>query len=393
MRRNGIDPDPTVATMRDRHGTCPVTTHLGLRATLVAGYEDARQVHADPSFGFAALPGPPGVPEEVEQARRAGALLALDPPAHTRLRRMVAARFTTRAVRELQPRVATIVDEALDRMVSGGSPADLVSDFALPVPCLVICELLGVPYEDRGRFQGISARRMVDLAPGERVEVVRASRDYMRSLVDRARRNPGRDLLGTLVTEYGDRTADEGGVDDDELVGLADLLLIAGHETTAGTIALGTLAVLRDPDQHRLLRAIARDPDDEAMSRSVEEVLRHVSVASSGFPRVADHDVVVGGRTIAAGTVVTASLCAANRDPVLGPDLDRLRLDREPVHHLAFGHGIHHCVGAPLARLELRLAFRALFRRLPTLALADPDAVTFRQEGLTHGLTSLPVTW
>jgi cytochrome P450 len=223
--------------------------------------------------------------------------------------------------------------------------------------------------------------------------VVRASRDYMRSLVERARRNPGRDLLGTLVTEYGDRTADEGGVDDDELVGLADLLLIAGHETTAGTIALGALAVLRDPDQHRLLQAIARDPDDEAMSRAVEELLRHVSVASSGFPRVADHDVVVGGRAIAAGTVVTASLCAANRDPVLGPDLDLLRLDREPVRHLAFGHGIHHCVGAPLARLELRLAFRALFRRLPTLALADPDAVAFRQEGLTHGLTSLPVTW
>lgn len=394
LRREGLDPDPAVTALREEHRTCPVTTLAGYEATLVAGYADARQVHGDPAFGFDAMPAPPGMPPEFDRARRAGMLLALDPPVHTRLRRMLTPRFTARAMRALEPRVVAIIDEALAAMVAGGPPADLFSDFALPVPSLVICELLGVPYADRDEFQERAARTLVPSSPGERAATLTASLDYMATLVARARRAPGDDLLGMLVREHGDRPAAAGGIDDDELAGLANLLLVAGHETTSNVIALGTLAVLRDPAQRALLEAAVEDPDDAALGRAVEELLRHLSVVSAGFPRVASRDVVVGGHTVPAGTMVSASLCAANRDPALGEDLDRLALDRAPLPHVAFGHGIHHCLGAPLARMELRLAFRALLRGLPGLGLAvDPDDVVFRGEALIHGLEALPVRW
>ncbi|MEJ2871511.1 cytochrome P450 [Actinomycetospora sp. OC33-EN08] len=394
LRRAGLDPAPEVTALRDARGTCPVTTLVGHRATLVAGFDEARTVHGDPAFGFEGLPLPPGGLDADEMARRrAGMLLALDPPDHTRLRRMLTGRFTVRAMKALEPRVVAIVDEALERMAAGGAPADLVADFALPVPSLVICELLGVPYADRDGFQERAELTLrSDLTVEQRTRVFGESREYMASLVARARREPGDDLLGMLVAEHGDRSAAEGGIDDAELVGLANLLLVAGHETTSNVIALGTYELLRDPDQMAAMRA-ALD-DDAALSRAVEEMLRHVSPVSAGFPRVAGRDVEVGPHEVPAGTVVTASLCAANRDPALGEGLDHLDVRREPVPHVAFGYGIHHCLGAPLARIELRIAFAALLRRFPDLALAvDPDDVGFRHENLIHGLEALPVMW
>jgi cytochrome P450 len=400
LRRDGLDPDPDVTALREHDGVCPVTTLAGHRADLVAGFHDARTVHGDPAFGFEAVPPPPGMTEELTaaemQRRRSGMLLALDPPDHTRLRRMLTARFTVRAMKALEPRVAAVVDDALEAMAAAGPPADLVADFALPVPSLVICELLGVPYADRTGFQERAGRTLrSDLTPGERSEVVRASRAYMAGLVERARRDPGDDLLGTLVREHGDRPAAEGGIDDEELAGLANLLLIAGHETTSNVIALGTLAVLRDPDQMALLRGAVEDPDPGALHGAVEEMLRIVSPVSAGFPRMATRDVVVGTHEIPAGTLVTASLCAANRDPALAAgDLDELDLAREPLPHVAFGYGIHHCLGAPLARIELRITFAALLRRFPGLALAvDPAALEYRRDALIHGIEALPVTW
>ncbi len=399
LRRDGLDPAPQVTELRERDGMCPVTTLAGHRAELVAGYQDARIVHGDPAFGFEAVPPPPGMPggdAEEMLRRRAGMLLALDPPHHTRLRRMLTGRFTVRAMKALEPRVTAIVDEALDHMVAGGPPADLVTDFALPVPSLVICELLGVPYADRDEFQARAARTLEsDLSPAERSEVIIASRAYMGTLVERARRDPGDDLIGMLVREHGDRPAVEGGIDDDELAGLANLLLIAGHETTSNVIALGTLEVLTDPGQMALLRAAVDAEDPAPLGAAVEEMLRHVSPVSAGFPRIATRDVVVGSHDVPAGTLVTASLCAANRDPALASgDLEHLDLGRDPLPHVAFGYGIHHCLGAPLARIELRIAFTALLRRLPGLALAvEPSALRFRHENLIHGVEALPVTW
>jgi cytochrome P450 len=400
LRRDGLAPDPEVTALREHDGTCPVTTLAGHRAELVAGFQDARTVHGDPAFGFEAVPPPPGMGAQLgapEVARRrSGMLLMLDPPDHTRLRRMLTGRFTVRAMTALEPRVTAIVGDALAAMADAGPPADLVADFALPVPSLVICELLGVPYADRDGFQDRAARTLrSDLTPAQRAEVILASREYMGTLVARARRDPGDDLIGMLVREHGDRTAAEGGIDDEELAGLANLLLVAGHETTSNVIALGTLELLRDPTQMALLRAAVEDPDRAALHRAVEEMLRLVSPVSAGFPRVATRDVVVGTHDIPAGTLVTASLCAANRDPALAAgDLDELDLAREPLPHVAFGYGIHHCLGAPLARIELRIAFTALLRRFPGLALAvDPAELEYRRDALIHGVEALPVTW
>ncbi|MCD2195003.1 cytochrome P450 [Actinomycetospora endophytica] len=400
LRRDGLDPDPEVTELRERDGVCPVTTLAGHRAELVAGFQDARRVHGDPAFSFEAVPPPPGMSAYVDSEellrRRAGMLLAIDPPHHTRLRRMLTGRFTVRAMKALEPRVTTIVDDALERMTAGGPPADLVADFALPVPSLVICELLGVPYADRDEFQERAARTLEsDLSPRERSQVIDASRAYMGGLVERARRDPGDDLIGMLIREHGDRSADEGGIDDDELAGLANLLLVAGHETTSNVIALGTLAVLTDPDQMAALRA-AVDADEPApLNAAVEEMLRFISPVSAGFPRMATDDVAVGSHDVPSGTLMTASLCAANRDPALGGgDLEHLDLTRAPLPHVAFGYGIHHCLGAPLARIELRIAFTALLRRLPDLALAvDPSDLRYRQDNLIHGVEALPVTW
>ncbi len=400
LRRDGLAPDPRVTALRDEDGMCPVTTLAGHRAELLAGFHDARAVHGDPAFGFEAVPPPPGTAEELTAAemhrRRSGMLLALDPPDHTRLRRMLTGRFTVRAIRALEPRITAIVEDALDRMAGRDAPADLVADFALPVPSLVICELLGVPYADRTEFQERAERTLrSDLTPAERSEVIRASRAYMGTLVERARRDPGDDLLGMLIREHGDRPAAEGGIDDAELAGLANLLLIAGHETTSNVIALGALEVLTNPDQMAVLRAAVEDPDPAPMTRAVEEMLRHVSPVSAGFPRVACRDVVVGTHAIPAGTLVTASLCAANRDPALAPgDLEHLDLAREPLPHVAFGYGVHHCLGAPLARVELRIAFAALLRRFPELALAvEPAELVYRHDALIHGVEALPVRW
>ncbi|WP_312030360.1 cytochrome P450 [Actinomycetospora sp. TBRC 11914] len=400
LRRDGLDPDPAVTALREHDDVCPVTTLAGHRAQLVAGFEDARAVHGDPAFGFEAVPPPPGFAAELTPAemhrRRSGMLLALDPPDHTRLRRMLTRRFTVRAMRALEPRVTAIVDDALTAMAAVGPPADLVAGFALPVPSLVICELLGVPYADRDGFQERAFRTLrSDLTPTERSEVIIASRAYMGTLVARARRDPGDDLIGMLVREHGDRPAAEGGIDDEELAGLANLLLVAGHETTSNVIALGALELLRDPAQMALMRAAVDAPDPAPLSRAVEELLRLVSPVSAGFPRMATRDVVVGTHEIPAGTMVTASLCAANRDPALAAgDLEHLDLAREPLPHVAFGYGIHHCLGAPLARIELRIAFSALLRRFPDLALAaDPAELEYRHDALIHGVETLPVTW
>ncbi|KJE20407.1 cytochrome P450 [Frankia torreyi] len=390
MRRAQFDPISELGEVRDSAGVCPVVTPFGVPAHLVSRYDDVREVLSDSArFSTAdrrALTPPDAAgPTEEEYARaRVGNLLSYDPPEHTRLRRMLTPEFTMRRMRALEPRIVDIVNAALDDVERAGKPADLVSTFALPVPSLVICELLGVPYADRADFQRRTADQLdASQPPQRRLALQQASRAYMATLVERARRDPGEDILGMLVREHGDDVSAE------ELVGIASLLLLAGHETTANMLGLGTLALLRHPDQ------LARVRDDPAsVEPAVEELLRWLSIVHAGIPRTATTEVTIAGSTIAAGEHVVLALPGANRDPALVDDPDHLDITREPTGHVAFGHGLHHCLGAPLARLELRIAYPSLLRRFPGLALAVPyEQIAFRPYSVIHGLQALPVTW
>ena len=384
MRRERFDPPAEMRGIREQPGLTQVTTPIGRPAWLVTRYEDAREVLGDPvRFSSAGLPALP-VPGATLEEQRSGNLLMLDPPEHTRLRRLLTGEFTVKRIRRLQPRIAEIVDAHLDAMEKAGPPADLVADFALPVPSLVICELLGVPYNDRAEFHRRAAKQLDLTRPmEERGKVVMESRAYMGELVDRAFATPGDDMLGMLVREHG---ADLTRI---ELIGVASLLLIAGHETTANMLAIGTLALLRNPEQ----AAIVRD-DPEATAPAVEELMRYLSVVHTGVPRTATEDTEVAGQAVAAGDALAVSRPSADRDRALVEDPDRLDVGRAAGHHVAFGHGVHHCLGAPLARMEMATAFPALLRRFPTLASASPfEDVDFRSASVVYGLRSLPVTW
>jgi cytochrome P450 len=389
MQRVGFDPVEELARVRADEGVTRVVTPFGIPAWLVTRYDDVREVLSDPArFSNARTDFPLAeqlqLSEDEIAQQRAGQLLALDPPEHTRLRRMLTPEFTVRQIRRLAPRIEEIVATHLDDLERQGPPADLVSDFALPIPSLVICELLGVPYSERAQFQR-RTRQQIDLSVPleDRMALARESRAFMREQVTRAQAAPGEDLLGMLVREHGDELT------DDELVGIALLLLVAGHETTANMLGLGTLALLRHPDQ------LARVRDEPAsVEPAVEELLRWLSIVPQGILRTTTTQVTLAGHTIPAGELVAASLVAANRDRTLVEDPDRLDITRGALGHMAFGHGVHHCLGAPLARMEMTTAFPALLRRFPHLGLAVPfDQVGFRPHHFIYGLQSLPVTW
>ena len=390
MRRNAFNPTPELRKIRETEGVRTATNAFGMTVYLVTRYEDIKDVLSDherfsnarpPGF---VVPGAPAVAEKEQASARAGNLLGLDPPEHQRLRRMLTPEFTIRRMKRLGRRIVEIVDAQLDAMEKPGPPTDLVASFALPIPSLVICELLGVPYDDRDDFQRRSARQLdLSIPIAERLELVRRGREYMGSLVERARRQPGDDILGMLVREHGTELT------DNELIGVAGLLLLAGHETTSNMLGLGTLALLRHPDQ---LVSVRDDPD--AIGPAVEELLRWLSIVHSAIPRITTTDVEIAGVPIPAGQLVFVSLPSGNRDPDFIDSPEVLDIGRGAPGHLAFGHGVHHCLGAPLARMEMRIAFPALLRRFPTLALAeDFSDVAFRSFHFIYGLKSLEVTW
>ena len=390
MRRDGFDPVPEMAALRDDEGVRQVETAFGMPAFLVARHADVKAVLAD-SARFSNdsrrafdAPGAPKLSAEERDRMRAGNLLGVDPPEHARLRRMLTPEFTVRRMRRLEPRIVEIVDDHLDAMEKAGPPSDLVADFALPIPSLVICELLGVPYEDRAEFQQRTGKLLdISLPMEERLKLGRESREYMADLVATAQAAPGDDMLGMLVRDHGDDLT------TDELIGIAGLLLIAGHETTSNMLGLGTLALLRHPEQLALVR-----DDPAAVAPAVEELLRFLGIVHSGIPRTTTRDVEVGGVAIPADSLVILALASANRDPRFLADGDRLDVTRDAAGHVAFGHGVHHCLGAPLARMEMRIAFPALLRRFPGLALAVPyEEVGFRAFHFIYGLQALPVTW
>jgi len=390
MRRAGFDPVPELAAVREDEGVRRVVTSFGTPAWLVTRYADVKEVLADAGRFSVAGPRPfeeAGVARmsaEEQRQMRAGNLLGFDPPEHTRLRRMLTPEFTVRRMRRLEPRIVEIVDEHLDALEKAGPPADLVSGFALPVPSLVICELLGVPYADRAEFQARTSRQLdLSIPMPERLALGRESRAYMSELVARAQAAPGEDMLGMLVREHG------GDLTRDELIGIAGLLLVAGHETTSNMLGLGTLALLCHPEQLALVR-----DDPNLVPPAVEELLRWLGIVHSGIPRTTTVDVELAGRSIPAGSLLVLALATANRDPDLVRRPEHFDVTRDAAGHVAFGHGVHHCLGAPLARMEMRIAFPALLRRFPDLALAVPfDEVGFRAFHFVYGLHALPVTW
>ncbi|MFG1704310.1 cytochrome P450 [Nonomuraea sp. M3C6] len=389
MRRSAFDPDPELAAVREKDGVQRLSTMFGIDAWMVTRFADVREVLGDSGrFSNSAHQAgirPPGVPQlsdEQLKAMRAGNLLAFDPPEHTRLRRMLTPEFTMRRMRRLEPRIKDIVAEHLDAMEAAGPTVDLVQAFALPIPSLVICELLGVPYGDRDDFQRRTTR-MLDLSLPfeERSAMQLESRAYMAELVARTQAKPGEDLLGMLVREHGDDLT------TDELIGIGGLLLLAGHETTSNMLGIGTLALLRHPDQLELLR---KEP--ERINAAVEELLRWLSIVHTGMTRFTTTEVELSGTRIPAGELVVCALPAANRDPALVSDSDRFDISRGDLGHVAFGHGVHHCLGAPLARMEMHIAFSALFERFPGLREAGPQA-EFRSFHFVYGLSTFQVGW
>ena len=377
LRRNGYEPIPELAKLREEQPVSPAEMLNGGTGWLVTRYDDVRHVLSDVEhFSNRWEPSETG-------GDGSGFLLGYDPPDHTSLRKLLTGEFTVRRLRRLESRINAIIAEHLDRMEQAGPPTDLVESFALPIPSLVICELLGIPYADRADFQRRSNIRLDMSLPIEyRMEVEAEGLEYMAKLVAEQRRDPDEDMIGMLIREHGD------GITDRELSGLADLLLLAGHETTSNMLGLGTLLLLRNPEQ----LAFARDPRN--IDQAVEEMLRYLSIVRTVIPRLARKDVELGGQKISAGEVVICSVPAANRDPVLDPSADEFDVTRRISAHLAFGHGLHHCLGAPLARMEMRLAFPALFERFPTLRLAIPvEDVKYRAFSFVFGVAALPLEW
>ncbi|MFI9638187.1 cytochrome P450 [Nocardia sp. NPDC051929] len=359
---------------------------------LIARYDDARCVLSDSRFSSNLTAPGTALPKPEEQtleqklkSRQPGTFLEYDPPDHTRLRGLIAGEFTTGAMHKLRPRIEAIVDRCLDATEAAGPPVDLVQEFALPMPSQVICELLGVPFEGEFDFVGHTIVMTDTMAPPEKLLTARDEmRNYMRELVVKHRRDPKDNLLGRLVRDHGK------GITDEELVGIGNLLLIAGHETTAMMLGIGTLVLLQHPVQMDMMR---KDPS--LVVPAVEELLRYTSIANHGAIRTATEDVEVGGQLIKKGDAVAVSIPLVNRDQTRYEDPHRFDITREPKgSQLAFGHGIHHCIAAPMARLEMQIAFPALLRRFPALSLDVPlEYIPIRKSNVTHGVFALPVSW
>lgn len=354
---------------------------------LVSGYEEVRQVLIDQRFSRARAVAP-GRALQGTEVFAAGSISGLDPPEHTRIRRLVGSAFTGRRVEAMRPRVAAIVDELIGRLLGQPQPADFVAGFSLPLPVLVICEMLGVPAEDLAQFHSWSDSIMGDWEQdSERimpalVEVF----GYFGRLIALKRAQPADDLTTALIAAR-DET---GRLSEEELTTLGCTLLIAGHETTANMLNLSLLLLLDNPAEAAKLRL-----DPELIPGAVEELLRYVRLGD-GLPpaRMTTEDVEVGGVTIPAGEIVLPIFGTGNRDPSVFSDPDRFDVSRLPAAHLGFGAGVHHCLGAQLARLELQEAFRGLLHRMPRIRLAVPAAeLTFKPGMAVHSLRELPIRW
>ena len=386
LQRHGTDPLPRMAEIRSEGPLHRLELPFSFNAYLLTGYDETRTILTDKDsysndIRHLFLGDGPATSDDI------GGLGFTDPPLHTRLRKIVTPEFTMRRLARLEPMVDRIVKDALDEFEQSGSPTDLAKHLAFPVPFQTICELLGLDYDDREAFAALGSARFDATGGGAAAfGAVSAQREFLFEAVARQRKEPGPGLIGQIIRDEGDS------ISDVDLAGLADGVFTGGFETTAGMIALGTIVLLRDPAHAELVRHGSR----EDVERVVEELLRYLSVVQVAFPRFAKQDMELFGHSIKKGDVLLASLSAANRDPSSAGDepegFDPFRVPKNG--HLAFGHGIHRCIGAELARMELRAVFPALLQRFPDLALAtDESDLSFRQLSFVYGVDELPVTY
>lgn len=385
----GLDPSPRWRELLEHEPIVRVRTPAGDLVWLVTRYDEVRLVLSDPRFSRAGVVAP-GAPRVAVARPLPNTLPTTDPPQHTRLRRLVTNSFAHRRMERLRPWIRDLSDGLAADLAAAGPPADLRRHVALPLPIRVICQLLGVPFEDRDRFREWTelAYSMVTAEAGRVAAAMASLTDYLAGLVEakRAGLASGReadDLLDDLIT-----APDEDRLATDELVSFGTNLLVAGHETSANQIASFVLALLREP--HRWDR-LAAGPD--LITGAVEELLRYNRLSDTGQLRIATEDVELAGRLVRAGEGVLASTASANRDPRVFDHPDELDLDRTPGRHLAFGAGPHFCLGAQLARIELQEALAALLRRFPALRLAAPAEDLPWRPVLVTGVAELPVRW
>ncbi|GAB3887929.1 cytochrome P450 [Kibdelosporangium lantanae] len=387
-RERPLDPPDVLTRLRTDQPIAPLTFPDGHEGWIVTGYAQARAILADSRFSalaeytHAPIPGDRAENFKVSDIPP-GIFNRMDHPEHTRYRRQLAREFSARRIHGLTARVTEIAEEYAEAMVRTGPPADLVADFAVPVPMLVICELLGVPFEDQERFlKDSTAIFDLETSREEMMAAVGSFWAYLTELIQRRRAEPTDDLISGLVSG--------GELNDAELTGTCMTLLIGGYESTATTFSLGTYALLNRPEQLAALRA-----DDSLMDTAVDELLRYLSVLQHGTERTPLEDAEMDGVVMRAGQTALIHWPTINRDPVQFPDPDKLDVSREnAATHMAFGHGAHHCVGAQLARIELRAGFRALLRRFENLRLAVPvEEIRMRASAATYGPERLPITW
>ncbi|MCW2799542.1 MAG: cytochrome [Aeromicrobium sp.] len=384
LQRDGMDPLPEIAEWRRDEPMHKLELPFTFTAYLVTGYEESRRILTDRDSYSNDIRhlfhgDGPATADDI------GGLGFTDPPLHTRLRKIVTPEFTMRRLARLEPMIINFVDTQLDALEAAGPGADLCKTVAFPIPFQTICALLGLDYADRDAFAKLGSDRF-DATNGGAAAfgAVSDQRRFLFDAVARQRKDPGDGLIGQIVRDEGDT------ISDVDLAGLADGIFTGGYETTAGMIALGTMVLLRDPEYARLIR----EGSPEDVDRIVEELLRYLAVVQVAFPRFAKQDMLLFGQKVKAGDVILASLNGANRDPESAGDrpdeFDPLRVPASG--HLAFGHGIHRCIGAELARMELRIALPRLFRRFPDMALAKPqEELTFRQLSFVYGVDELPI--
>ncbi|MET9799441.1 cytochrome P450 [Streptomyces sp. NPDC006368] len=373
--------------LRDKRPLSRVTLYDGRSVWIVTGHGAARRLLSDQRLStdttHEAFPLPTERFAAVRNRRRA-ALLGWDDPEHNVQRRMLIPSFSLKRTADLRPRIQRTVDQLLDAMVERGSPAELVSAFALPVPSVVICDLLGVPYADHDFFE-LQSRRLLRGPTARDTEDARDRLEgYLGDLIESKRDKPGDGVLDDLIAQQ----LAHGHIDKQELIELATILLVAGHETTANMISLGTFTLLQHPEQLAELKA-----DPALMPAAVEELLRFLSIAD-GMLRLAKEDIDIAGTVIRAGDGVVFSTSIINRDTAAYADPDTLDWHRSARHHVAFGFGIHQCLGQNLARAEMEIALRTLFDRLPGLRLAaPPEEIPFKPGDTIQGMLELPVAW
>jgi cytochrome P450 len=387
-RVDPLQPPAQYARARAAEPVHPVTLWDGRRAWLLTRYDDVRAVVTDPRFsGEFAHPDFPAItPARVVVDKQERAFVGMDNPRHDRYRRMFTREFSTRRIFALRPKIEAIAKRLVDGLIQGPQPADLVSTIAVPFPSLVMCDLVGSPYEDHGFIIECAAGRHGLLqAPAEAERKARELADYFLRLIAHKEAQPGDDLVSRIIEEQ----VRPGHLSREDFAEIGAMILRAGHDTTTNMIGLGTLILLAHPEQ---AAAVRDDPD--VVPGAVDELLRYASPVQFAPRRVALEDVAIGGVVIRKGEGVFALNPAANRDPAAFPDPDRFDVRRDASHHLAFGFGIHQCLGQILARLELQVVLPMLLQRLPNLrVVAAPGEIRFKDDMQIYGVHNLPVAW